>query len=231
MDPFKNDTQTNSVGDTQPTEDQTEAFAKLSAMTRDDGTPKYASLSQAMDALIHSQSHISTLERETAERDVIFNSMSDELKAKEDLAQQLADLKTKATKEVQDQVPNKEGLSENDVADLISKQMESARQTEVRNANLNGIVDQLVSKFGDKSGEYVANVAKQNGMDSKQLRELCETNPTLSSKLLFPTGESPVNPNFSQFSAPPIVNDPNPKPTFDKSPYRVIRLSSYGMLG
>lgn len=173
----------NSGASTPPNGNQSNQLADLlSSIKNDRGETKYKSVEDALNALKHSQDYIPQL--------------SDKLRQQE---QELAEAKAAAAKitELENTLkaltqqnntpaspPATPGLSEEDIASLVTKTLTRQQQAEVSKQNLNQVVSAVTSAFGEKSEEVFYGKAKELGMSVEDINALAARTPTAALKLL-----------------------------------------------
>jgi hypothetical protein len=173
---------------------------KLVAIKRDDGTPKYESVEQALDALLHSQTHIRTLEGENSE-----------LKT---TASKITELE-QALQRLQGSAPNKEqptpktegnsgGLSEEAAREIARREFGAIRQTEAAMDNLKSVNQQLINKYGseEKAREAVKLKAVELDMSLKEFEELSKVKPKAVLAYFGGGSATPISTNSSTVRVP-----------------------------
>lgn len=168
---------------------------KLVTITREDGTPKYETVEQALDALKASQDHIARIEQENA-------SYADKVKENETLQETIKRLSgnMNTDEKLVPKTPDNSGQSVEAAEELVKKILN--QQLDERNAvttavnNLKQVNDMLISRYGDKANEIVVAKAKQLGTTPEKLKNLSASDPKLVLELFGNTSTS-VSPNLS----------------------------------
>lgn len=173
---------------------------KLMSITREDGSPKYESVEQALDALKASQEHIRKIEADNAE-----------LKTKAEQAdllnQTLEELKRKNSMNEEKPLVNQSsngGLSEEAVKELVRKQREEEKQQEAAISNIKTVQDVIIQRLGskEKAQEFVLNKAKELGISAERLKYISAESPNAALALLGETVKSPTPLNTSSIHLP-----------------------------
>lgn len=168
---------------------------KLMEIKREDGSPKYESLDDALEALKHSQSFIPQLQQENA-------TLRAQAQENETLKQTIERLTQE--KQVNEEKPNAPtgtngGLSEEAVAALVEQTLTSREQKTVAEKNVNTVRDSLIQKYGseEKAREYHDNKAKELGLDPAKLAAIAATSPQAALTLLGEVSKTPTPINTS----------------------------------
>jgi len=146
---------------------------KLVAIKRDDGTPKYTSVEDALDALAHSQTHIRTLESDNA----TLKTEAQKIKALEDA---LAKLQGSGNQEQpRTQTTTTGGLSEQAARELFKNELANQTRATAEFENLKGVNAQLIQKYGseEKAKEAVKLKARELDMTLQELETLSKAKP------------------------------------------------------
>lgn len=167
----------------------------LAGIKNDRGEQKYKSVEDALNALKHSQDYIPQL--------------SDKLRQQE---QELAEAKAAAAKITQleqtllqltqnntppaSATPAQNGLSKEEIAELVSRTLTANQAEAVAKDNLSKVVSTLTQSFGDKAEEVFYGKAKELGMTVTEINSLAAKSPAAAFKLLG-LGESKDTPPAS----------------------------------
>lgn len=186
---------------------------KLLEIKREDGTPKYESVEDALDALKASQDHIHKIETENAT-----------LKTKVSEADQLRETleRLKQGNNVNEEKPNGEtnqkgGLSEEAAAELIERKLKERADQATFSNNLKSVNDQLISKFGSEqeAAKAVKAKAAELGLTVNDLKNLSASAPKAvlayfgesakpSTSINTSTVRIPPNPSIDPLKAPEV---------------------------
>jgi LysM repeat protein len=162
-------------------EQSSDPFAEhLSAITKEDGTPKYTDVAHALESIPHAQAHISTLEADNA-------------KLKEDLAEAKA-AKELLAKQKSEQQPAPTGLTAEEVAKIAASTMTQAEEAKVKDANVNAVRSAFSTQYGEKAKDEMQRIAAENGMTVAGVKALAETSPNAVLKLagIAPQSQTPA---------------------------------------
>ena len=171
MDVFGDNEETvTTVDETTPTasSDNVDIWAdKLKVITREDGTPKYKNVDEALTALQASQAHIAQLEAEAL-------VLAEEARKAQTIQQQLDQLKGKPMNEENSnsRPAGNGGLSEEAVNEIVKRTINGERQTEAAINNVKRVQATLVSRFGSEAAAQQAIVAraKELGVTTQKLK-------------------------------------------------------------
>lgn len=172
---------------------------KLVAIKRDDGTPKYENVEQALDALLHSQTHIRTLESENGELKQTATKISQ-------LEQALAKIQgSTPNKEQPVQTPsNSGGLSEEAARALVNSELDNRSKQTAATDNLKTVHYTLINKYGseDKAREAVKLKAVELDMTLQEFEELSKIKPKAVLAYFGASSISPTSTNSSTVRLP-----------------------------
>lgn len=153
---------------------------KLKTITREDGTPKYKSVEEALEALAESQKFISTLKGENSE----LRSREEELSRKAAEAEALEEV-VRRLKEGEQVKPKENTTPEGGLNDdaTVEKKLEELLNRKQQEAqalnNLKQVNDELLNKFGEKAPDVVKAKAQELGMTTEELKSLAAKSPKL----------------------------------------------------
>lgn len=162
------ETETQATPDTQEAPAQQEqtpqdAFAdKLSAITNEDGSPKYSDVVQALDSIPHAQKHISTIEEENAA-----------LKAELAKAQAAKEILEKAGSTNQ----QTESLTPEEVAKIAQQTLQKQAEASQKEANVKAVNAKFSELYGNKANEQMRTIATEAGITVDAVKELAEKSP------------------------------------------------------
>lgn len=144
----------------------------LKGITTEDGRQKYATVSDAINALPHAQTHIAKLELEaTAMREQLAKAQS-----VEDVVNQLKQAQPTDN-------PPQGGLTEQSVAELVQLGLQQHEVQAVKNSNLLDVNNAMIEKFGDKAKDVMQSRSAELGMSVDMLRTLAEETPAAYKQL------------------------------------------------
>lgn len=173
---------------------------KLMGITREDGSPKYESVEQALDALKVSQEHIARIERENAE----YRTRAEQADhLKETLEKLKRDNNMSDVKPLDDQ-SNKGGLSKEEAAKIAEQTWEQKKQEETAISNIKTVQDAIIQRVGsrEKAQEFVLNKAKELGISAERLKYISAESPNAALALLGESVKTPTTPNISSVRVP-----------------------------
>lgn len=185
---------------------------KLVTITRPDGTPKYETVEDALDALKASQEHIARIENENktlAEKAAEAETLHETIKR---LSGNMNENEKPAPV-----TPQSDGGQNSQAAEELVKQIlqrELAERDQVTTAvnNVKQVQDTLVKKYGEeKAREVIATKAKELGTTTEQLKHLSASNPRLVLEL-FGGASGSTSPNTSSVN---LNGRPTPEPKLE----------------
>ena len=198
--------QSNNENNNVATDDVLSVFAdKLLEIKNENGQPKYDSIEKALDALKASQEHIRRLEQEAAERNNNLSSLEEKARKAEELEEVIRRLSEQNNNQSERQPPSTEGLNEQQIADLVRRELETVRKTDTAVNNLKKVDQAIRNKFGESAATIVKQKANELGMTPAELKELSATKPDLVLSL-FGEKTSTINPTTSNTTIPPRNN-------------------------
>lgn len=165
---------------------------KLGGITREDGTPKYETVEQALDALKASQDHIARIERENAD----LASKAQENDTLKQTLERLGGNKMSEEKPAGQPPANggqsAEAANEELVKRLLNQSLAEQKQIETAINNVKLVQDTLIAKYGpDKTRELIALKAQALNTSPEQLKQLSATNPKLVLEIFGNTPNAP----------------------------------------
>ena len=172
----------------------------LNSIVDESGRKKYNSIEDALKALQHSQTHITTLENETKKtREEIeeLRKVASRVTSVEDTVKQLL---TRNEDTPANQTPAE--VDESKIAELVQRALSERETLSTKQANRNRVVSALSTQFGDKVNDVLTAKAKELGTSLEKLGELADTSPDLV-LTLFKGGTTGVpSPTTSSFTLP-----------------------------
>lgn len=151
---------------------------QLKSITAEDGRQKYDSVEKALEALAHSQSFIPTLQTEKSALEQELASMREEL-AKHKGVQEVVDSLTQHQPQGQEGNPSETQIGEEEVARIVQATLAKQEAERSVQTNTQKVNDALVSTYGDKAAEVVAQKAKELHTTPQALGELAANNPDI----------------------------------------------------
>lgn len=143
----------------------------LKGIATDDGRPKYATVSDALNSIPHAQKHIASLEQELAELRSKYDSSSAELERAKSLEETVANLQAKTEAPPQ--------ANPEDLAGLIDKVLHQRESESMKKSNVANVVDVLTQKFGDAAAADKAyrDKAAELGIGMEMMNSIAATSP------------------------------------------------------
>lgn len=172
----------------------------LASIKKEDGTPKYKTVDEALKALAHSQAFIPTLlsEKQTLEQELSsLREQATKVASMEEVLKKLT-----ANTDPKEETPPAGGLSAEQVAELVRKELAGQKTLTTQQDNARMVQTTLTSKFGDKTKEVVAKKAAELGTTPEALGSLALSNPKLVLTLFEASGVSGVKPTTSSVNLP-----------------------------
>lgn len=191
-----------------------DAFAdQLGVIKNADGTPKYASVDKALEALAASQTHIAKLEGEAVSSSTELTSLREQVAKSETVDEVIARLTASQDQQVQDTPQPK--VDEADIVKLVQSALTAERTASVKEDNLSFVQKALVGKYGEKAADVVEAKAKELGITKSALKEMASSNPRVALALFDTSAGTPSDPATStsiHLATPPKGDDPIEKP-------------------
>lgn len=151
---------------------------QLKEIKAEDGRQKYDTVEKALTALTHSQTLIPTLQQQVAALELEKTTLREEL-AKTKGVQEIVEQLTNHQQQGQEGNPSENQFGEEDIAKMIASTLDQRNVQAVQQTNASKVNDTLVSAYGDKAAEVVANKAKELNMTPEALGQLAQTSPDM----------------------------------------------------
>jgi hypothetical protein len=163
-------------GSNPPASQNADAVANLlGSIKNEKGEPKYKSLEDALVALQHSQSYIPQLTAKLSEREQeLLNARKEADKIAELERTVLALTSPDKAQPAGSPVPP---MSEEDIAAIVSKTLNTNQEAVLRQQNLSTVVTSMQSVFGAKAEEVFNSKAKELGMSVQEFNALAARTP------------------------------------------------------
>lgn len=147
---------------------------QLKEIKAEDGRQKYDTVEKALGALAHSQTLIPTLQQQVAALELEKTTLREEL-AKSKGVQEIVDSLTNHQQQGQEGNPSENQFGAEDVVKILDqRKVQQAQQSNASKVN-----DTLVSAYGDKAAEVVANRAKELNTTPEALGQLAQSSPDM----------------------------------------------------
>ena len=157
-----------------------EVATLLLGIKNESGQPKYRTVQDALKALQHSQEYIPTLKQtkdELEARLVAAESKAAKVEALELAVQELTQKQTAGS-------TTPTGLTEEQIAELVNRTLTKTQQAEQQKQNLDSLVADLKTTFGDKAESTFYGKATELGMTVAEFNTLAATKPKAVRTLL-----------------------------------------------
>lgn len=158
----------------------------LGSIKNERGEPKYKSVQDALKALQHSQAYIPELKNNNQALETQLADMQNKLAKMDELERSLQELTTRQTS--QSNTPA--GLTEQQVAELLDRQLTKKQQEDLHKQNIASVAQTVKQHFGDKAEEVFYGKAAEIGMTKEQFNVLAATNPKAVLKLVGVDGQA-----------------------------------------
>lgn len=155
---------------------------KLKSIVNKDGQPKYNDIEKALDALVHSQTHIERLEAEAAERNAELEKVrtrAAEAEALETIIERLRPTNPEE-KKTTSTTGTSEAATVAQLEEVIERGLQRREAMKQAQDNLKLVNDTLLAKFGgdmNKTKEAVAAKAQELGLSPANLAALSSQSP------------------------------------------------------
>lgn len=171
----------NTNGGVPPAQASDDLSTLLGAIRNERGEQKYRTVQDALNALKHSQEYIPELSSRLTQQE-------QQLKEAREAANKVAELErvvqALTQEKTQPETPSNPGLSEDQVAELVTRTLTKRQQEEIAKKNLSSVADTVKQAFGDKAEEMFYSKAQEMGMSKEQFNSLAASTPKAVLKLL-----------------------------------------------
>ena len=173
---------TQSPGTTQPFSQSDPMKDLLAQIKNEKGEPKYKTIEDALNGLLHAQNHIATLVQEKRQVETEINELRPVAEQVKELRQVVERLTQPSTS--QEQTVQVQGLTEEQVANLVQAQLTKSQQQQVSKQNLEAVVATVKAKFGEKAEQEFYGRAKELGMSVEEVNALAARTPKAALRML-----------------------------------------------
>lgn len=171
----------NTNGGVPPAQNNDDLSTLLGAIRNERGEQKYRTVQDALNALKHSQEYIPELSQKLTQQE-------QELKAAREAAAKVAELErvvqALTQEKPQPDTPSQQGLTEDQVAELVTRTLSKRQQEELAKKNISSVTETVKQVFGEKAEEVFYSKAQEMGMSKEQFNTLAATTPKAVLKLL-----------------------------------------------
>jgi len=150
-------------------------------VTNSDGTQKYATVSDALNALPHAQSHI-------ADQASKIKQLEEELANRQTVEAQLQQMQQQPTEPTAQATP---APTEAEFADMVSNVLAKQKAEETATSNAKIVTDRLTQAYGDKAQEFFTAKAAELGVSPDFLNDLAHKSPEALFRTLGLNGATP----------------------------------------
>jgi len=146
----------------------------LGAIKNERGEPKYKSVQDALKALQHSQEYIPTLKQTKDELEAQLQTMNAKVAKMEALEAVVLELTQKVGN-----TQNTPGssLTEEQVAELVTKTLSKTQTEALQKQNVQKVVAEMKTKFGDKAEEVFVKKAGELGLSVAEFNAMAAKTP------------------------------------------------------
>ena len=169
----------------------------LANIKNERGEPKYKSVQDALKALQHSQEYIPSLKQTKDELEAKLQQAIDKANKVDVLEQTILEL-TQKVGTVSNTSNN--GLTEEQIADLVNRTLSNAQQETVAKNNIAAVANKAKEVFGDKAEEVFYKKAEELGLTKAEFNALAAKTPQAVLKLIGADGEQRSSSNSSGFN-------------------------------
>ena len=187
---------------------------KLAGITNEDGTPKYSTVSDALTAMPHAQSHISTVEADNARLREENERLSKQAQSGQ-TAEQLAEMIRTAKPEAGTPAPV--GISEEAIPGLVDAAVARREKAALTARNTKVVIDALMSAHGSEAEAVAAYTkrAAELGYSLDMLNRMAAESPTSTLNLFNLQPSKPAEPirsTLNPMTAPSVIDQGVTKP-------------------
>jgi len=166
----------------------------VSSITNERGEQKYKTVQEALKALVHSQAYIPELSLKVKQQE---QELAEAKAAAAKVAELEATIRTFTQESGNQNQPVQSGLTEEQVAALVSNVIDKRTEAEKATANIEAVVSSVKSAFGEKAEEVFYSKASELGMSVQEMNLLAAKNPKAVIKLLGVEAKDVKQPAFS----------------------------------
>ena len=187
---------------------------RLAGITNEDGTPKYATVSDVLTAMPHAQRQISTVEADNARLREENERLSKQAQSGQTAAQ-VAEMIRTAKPEAGTPAPV--GISEEAIPGLVDQAVTRREKAVLKARNTKVVTDALISAHGSEEAAVVAykDTAKALGYSLDMLNSMAAESPASTLKLFSLQPAKPAEPirsALNPMTAPSVVDQGVTKP-------------------
>ena len=177
---------------------------QLKEIKAEDGRQKYDTVEKALGALAHSQTLIPTLQQQVNALEQEKTQLREEL-AKSKGVQEVVDSLTNHQQQGQEGNPSETHFGEEDIAKIVANTLDQRTAQQAQATNASKVNDTLVSAYGDKAAEVVANKARELNTTPEALGQLAQSSPDMVLALFSqkPTSSSVTSTSYNMGMEPP----------------------------
>jgi hypothetical protein len=197
QDIFQQENKVQEVQETNPAPQVNPLEDLLGSIKREDGTNKYSSVEDALKAIPHANSHISSLESENKRKSEELNAIREELAKYKGAAEALDRI---APKEQEASQPAPQ-LEPEALEGMFESYLTKKQQQELAASNGKQVASALTEKFGEKAQEVFEQAAQENGLSSEDLQQLARKSPQAVLKLFGETSAPKAVPTRSSINS------------------------------
>lgn len=152
----------------------------LSEIKNERGEPKYKTVNDAIIALKHSQEFIPQLTTKLSEKEAELNSLRENASKLSEIEKTIQTL----TQRNDPAATPANGLTEEKIAELVSKTLSQRAQEATAATNLSEVTSIMQQKFGTEAEKVFYEKAKELGMSPEEVNALAARNPKAVLKLI-----------------------------------------------
>lgn len=172
----------------------------LSQIKNDQGEPKYADVTKALEALKHSQDYIPQLKTENDSLKETLEQYKEKLskaEALEEIVSKLSATPPANEQEQQETPPQAQGLDEQQLSATLEKLLNQRTAEETAAHNQKAVTSALTQKFGEKAHDAFLAKASEVGLSPDALEKLSAESPKAALSL-FGIGAKEGSPSPTQ---------------------------------
>lgn len=156
----------------------------LSTIKNERGEPKYKDLTTALDALRHSQEYIPQIKTDLEEKERKLQELLAENARLKTVEETLARITSSNTPEPNTTVNKNNGLSAEEVAQLVTNTLSQREAEAVQQANISQVINKANEVYGAEAQKIFYDKAKEMGLSAAQINNLAKQSPQAVFNLL-----------------------------------------------
>jgi hypothetical protein len=175
---------------------------ELAGIKNTDGNQKYDSVPKALDALVHSQSHITTLEESSRQDKQEIEDLKIRLAQHDAVDDVVQRLTSNQPDPVVQETPQPQVVDESAIANAVQQALNIERTVATEESNVSTVIGAITSKYGEKAREIVEAKAIELNTTLEGFKALAARSPELVLALFEAGAPASNSPTTSTINLP-----------------------------